>query len=99
MTRRPPPSPWLGGPGARWAQGLLFALHVALLVALAVCLRTLLAVLPRIDLEPWQEFGFLAGIGLSLAFFGVRTVRIGADLWAARPGAPRPSDPEEDEGD
>ena len=98
MSRRPP-SPWLGGPGARWAQALLLGLHVALLVALAVCLWTLLTVLPRVDFEPWQEFGFLAGIGLSLAFFGVRTVRIGADLWAARPGAPAPPDPEEDEED
>ena len=99
MIRGRPPSPWLGGPGARWAQALLFALHLALLGALGTCLWTLLRVLPRLDFEPWQEFAFLAGIAVSLAFFGARTLRIGADLWAARPGAPKPPASEEDAED
>jgi hypothetical protein len=99
MSRRQRRSPWLGGPGARWAQALLFATHLALLVALGICLWTFLRVLPRLAFEPWQKFAFFAGIGVSLAFFGARTVRIGADLWAARPGAPRPPGPEEDAED
>jgi hypothetical protein len=96
MTPRRVPSPWLGGPGARWAQALLLVLHAALLGALGICLWTFLAVLPRLDFEPWQKFAFFAGIGVSLAFFGARAVRIGADLWAARPGAPAPPPSEED---
>ena len=93
------PSPWLGGPGARWAQTLLFAMHLALIVALGVCLATFLRVLPRLGLEAWQKLAFFAGIAVSLAFFGRRTLRIGLDLWRAwrGGGSPSPSEPEDEE--
>lgn len=96
MRRRRRISPWLGGPGARWAQLLLLALHLGLLLALVVCLWTFVRILPLVALEPWQEYAFLAGIAISLVFFAARALRIAADLWAARPGAPPPPESEED---
>jgi hypothetical protein len=91
-------SPWLGGPGARWAQAVLFVLHLALILALGVCLATFLRVLPRLGLEAWQKLAFFAGIALSLAFFGRRALRIGLDLWRAWRGGAEdgPPDPEDE---
>src|SRR5262245_2155762 len=76
-------SPWLGGPGARWAQVLLFALHVAVLVSLWVLYVTYRQIRHRVPFERWQENLLLAGIGLSCIVFGLRAWRIGLDLWRA----------------
>lgn len=96
MSPRQRLSPWLGGPGARWAQVLLLALHLGLLLALVVCLWTFARILPRVPLEPWQKYAFLAGIAASLVLFGARAFRIAADLWGARPGAPGPEESREE---
>jgi hypothetical protein len=92
-------SPWLGGPGARWAQALLFVLHVALLVALAICAWTFLRIRPRATFEPWQQALFFGGIAVTFAVFGARAVRIGLDLWRARDGQDRDSNQGSDESD
>ena len=93
MSRRPPASPWLGGPGARWAQVLLLAIHLALLVSLVVLVFTLGDVRRRIPIETWQEVVLLAVIVLSFVVFARRAWRIGQDLWqAARGGAPPPDE-------
>jgi hypothetical protein len=77
------PSPWLGGPGARWAQALLFVLHVALVVALVLCITMFWRIQSRLDLPGWQRASILAGLGAALAVFGGRGVLIGGDLWRA----------------
>jgi len=77
------PSPWLGGPGARWAQALLFLLHVALLVSLVILFFTLQDVRHRVAFERWQEWLLIAGIVVSFLVFARRAWGIGRDLWRA----------------
>lgn len=90
------PSPWLGGPGARWAQVLLFLLHVALLVSLVILVLTLKDMRHRVPHEPWQEWLVWAVISASFAAFGQRAWRIGRDLWRAARGLEPPAGPEDD---
>jgi hypothetical protein len=87
MTPRPPASPWLGGPGARWAQILLLAIHIALLVSLVILVFTLADVRRRFLLERWQEITLWAVIALSFVVFARRAWRIGQDLWHAARGS------------
>jgi len=79
-------SPWLGGAGARWAQVLLFALHLALLVALVFLVLTYREVRRNVPFEPWQEAVLMVIVGLSFLVFARRAWRIGADLWRAMRG-------------
>jgi hypothetical protein len=96
VTSRPPASPWLGGPGARWAQVLLFVLHLGLLAALVILLFTLNDVRRRVPFQPWQEWTLLAAIVVSFGVFGRRAWRIGQDLWRAARGVEPPPDDEAD---
>jgi len=74
---------------------LLFLLHVALLVALAICVWTFLQIRPRTTLEPWQQGLFFGGIAVTFVVFAARAVRIGLDLWRAGDGR-RPHSPEDE---
>jgi len=99
MSPQRPMSPWLGGAGARWAQALLFALHVALLVSLVYLVITFRGVRRSVPVEPWQETLLLILAGLSFLFFARRAWRIGSDLWRAIRGLEPPDEDEEFEDD
>ena len=86
MSPQRPMSPWLGGAGARWAQVLLFALHLALLVALVYLVLTYRDVRRNVPFEPWQETVLMVIVALSFLVFARRAWRIGADLWRAMRG-------------
>lgn len=98
MSEEPKLSPYLGGPGARWAQALLFLVHVALEVALLALGVAFLRVQARLPIEDWHRALFLAVLVVSLVAFGWRGARIGQDLLAAwrerrdrgTPGEPPP---------
>lgn len=95
MSSRRPESPWLGGAGARWAQVLLFFLHLALLVSLVYLVITFKDVRRSLPIERWQETVLLLVVGLSFFVFARRAFRIGSDLWRALRGESPP--PEDDE--
>jgi hypothetical protein len=92
-------SPQLGGPGARWAQALLFALHVALLVSLVYLLFIYRGMRTRIPLQRWQEIAILAFVALVFAVYTRRAWRIGSDLWRALRGQESLPPDDEDEDD
>ena len=100
MRNREPLSPYLGGPGARWAQLILFLLHVALLFALIFLAGSFWRVQARLPLEAWHRSVFYAILGFALVAFTWRGVRIGLDLlgaWRSRPGR-RPGEHDGDAG-
>jgi len=99
VSQRRPPSPWLGGAGARWAQVFLFALHVALLVSLVYLVITFRDVRRRLPIEGWQGTLLLAAVALSFVFFARRAWRIGSDLWRALRGEEPPAEDDEFEDD
>ncbi|HKA24620.1 MAG TPA: hypothetical protein VKF80_06550 [Candidatus Eisenbacteria bacterium] len=99
MSSRRPESPWLGGAGARWAQVLLFALHVALLVSLVYLVLTFREVRRRMPIERWQETVLLIVVALSFFVFARRAWRIGSDLWRAMRGEEPPAAADDDEDD
>ncbi|HEV8480461.1 MAG TPA: hypothetical protein VGR66_06665 [Candidatus Eisenbacteria bacterium] len=99
MSPQRPMSPWLGGAGARWAQVLLFALHLALLVSLVYLVVTFRDVRHNVPFEPWQETVLLIIVGLSFLVFARRAWRIGADLWRAMRGLEPPDANDEFEDD
>ena len=83
MTPKEPLSPYLGGPGARWAQTFLFLLHVALLIALVFLAAAFLRVQARLPLQPWHRGVFYALLAFAFVAFAWRGLRIGLDLLAA----------------
>lgn len=83
MAQTPKLSPYLGGPGARVAQTVLFAVHVALEIALLALAVAFIRVQGRLPIEDWHRALFLVVLGLSLVAFGWRGVVIGRDLLAA----------------
>jgi len=99
MSSRRPESPWLGGAGARWAQVLLFALHVALLVSLVYLVLTFREVRRRMPIERWQETVLLIVVALSFFVFARRAWRIGSDLWRAMRGEEPPAAADDHEDD
>lgn len=99
MTPREPLSPYLGGPGARWAQALLFLLHVALLIALVFLAAAFLRVEAHLPLESWHRGVFYAILAFAFLAFAWRGVRIGLDLlaaWRSWSGRPPETGPDPD---
>lgn len=99
MGHEPRLSPYLGGPGARWAQAVLFLLHLALEVSLVFLGVAFLRIQARLPIEGWHRGLFGAILGFSLVAFGWRAARIGRDLWTAwrsRPGRGSSGGPGED---
>jgi type VI protein secretion system component VasK len=83
VSDREPLSPYLGGPGARWAQVVLLLLHVALLVALGFLATAFLRVQARLPLETWHRWVFYGILGFAFLAFTLRGWKIGRDLLAA----------------
>jgi hypothetical protein len=92
-------SPAFGGAGARWAQVLLFVLHLALLISLVYLIVTYRSLRSRLPIARWQEILLLIGVALSLVVYTRRAWRIGSDLWRALRGEIPPEEENEFEDD
>ena len=96
VTPRAPLAPYVGGPGARWVQAILFLLHVALLVALGFLTAAFLRVQARLPLETWHRGIFYAILTFAFVAFAWRGALIGLDLlaaWRSRSGRPPDAGP------